>query len=118
MPVATRGPPCAPKPTGSYLFGCIARIRWVYATDGPFALSALVGVVQFIFDYEWKIALGTFLAAAYVLGNIIFLDAMRRRDALLVRIGIVANNAFAIGMAPPPREKYAPRRASRQLVWK
>mmetsp|Transcript_25067 Transcript_25067/g.75253 ORF Transcript_25067/g.75253 Transcript_25067/m.75253 type:complete len:281 (+) Transcript_25067:146-988(+) len=77
----------------------IARIRWVYATDGPFALTALAGAVQLLSSYDWAVAFGLVLEVAYILGNIVFLHAMRKRNALQVRIGIVANNAFAIGMA-------------------
>ena len=60
----------------------IARVNWVYATDGPFALMALVDAGQLLVGgYDWSVSFALALEATYVLGNVVFLRSMRKRKA-------------------------------------
>lgn len=80
-----------------------ARIQWVYATDGPFTFSAFTKTIVVIYDLvngqEW---IGDFLQVVidvcYVAGNIFFLSALRRKDVAHIRMAIVANALFALGL--------------------
>lgn len=86
----------------------LARIHWIYCTDGPMALGALLGVAElasyaaagdFGDDQDtWAATISALICVAYVGGNVLFLESMRRRDVVRVRIGIVANATFALGM--------------------
>lgn len=69
-----------------------ARIITVYMNDGLFALGFVSAAANLSF-------LDGLLNATYVVGNMFFLDAMRRRDLLATRVAIAANVAFASGIA-------------------
>lgn len=86
----------------------VARIQWIYCTDGPMVLTVLLAAVELAYyaaagdlgwnQDTWAALLSALIAAAYVGGNCLFLDAMRRRDVVRVRVGIVANATFGLGM--------------------
>ena len=85
------------------------RLEWIYCTDGPFAMTILLAIVEF----GWYLSRGeiglnvkteavllmTVIAAVYIGGNVVFVNSMKQRSVVGVRAGICANGAFAIGMA-------------------
>mmetsp|Transcript_1466 Transcript_1466/g.1943 ORF Transcript_1466/g.1943 Transcript_1466/m.1943 type:complete len:313 (-) Transcript_1466:1266-2204(-) len=84
------------------------RAQWVYGMDGPFAVAAVMNAVRLLMIAVNKrvnraattdvLTIGLVLDLSYILGNIVFLDAMQRKDALLVRVAVVANASFGIGL--------------------
>ena len=80
-----------------------ARVAWCYASDGLFAIAALAALYDAATartaDALYAASLNATIAALYVGGNVAFLAALRRRDSVAVRAGVVANYAFAVGLA-------------------
>lgn len=84
------------------------RVWWIYPSDAAFASGLLLvayDLVVYLMRRElaqrfyWsKLVLSTAIYASYVLSNVAFLHAMRRRHALRVRCFIAGNAALAIGM--------------------
>jgi len=87
-----------------------ARVQWIYFTDGPFACAAIFTLVELaLILYEepgmlgWNpqtlgLVLDFSIDAAYIAGNMLFLEAMRHRNVAQIRCAIVANGAFAVGL--------------------
>lgn len=83
-----------------------ARIQWIYTTDGPFAVTAFINLLSI----GWYAAIhelaGNWLdptfdlvvAGAYILGNCFFLEALSKKDVLEIRVAIVANATFTLGL--------------------
>jgi len=85
------------------------RLHWVYCLDGPIAGAALLDLVDVLIDvpmYEQRKFKDSLLSwcmtltvtAAYVLANAYFLDVMRRRSLVGVRLVIVYQTVFAVGL--------------------
>ena len=78
-----------------------ARIQWIYTTDGPFVVSILFTAIEAIATKKPRVLSLLFdllIDAAYVGGNVLFLDSMARKNIARIRVGIVANAAFAIAL--------------------
>lgn len=86
-----------------------ARMHWIYAMDGPIASLTLLDLIDVLFDlpnYEqrkfqadmlsWTITLG--VTSAYVLANSYFISAMKHRSLVGVRLVIVCQTVFAVGL--------------------
>ena len=80
-----------------------ARILWIYATDGPMVVSAGVSMLWLLWVLRKGDPIRTNLVdlavdACYVGGNVYFLEALKMRNVLLIRLAIVSNATFAIGL--------------------
>lgn len=74
------------------------RIQWVYMTDGPFAVAAVIALLRMLGGYDLSIVIDLAIDVAFIVGNIFFLAAIRNRDVLEIRVAILANAVFAVGM--------------------
>ena len=85
------------------------RLHWIYCLDGPIAGAALLDLVDVLFDLplytqrKFKNSLISWLmtlivTSAYVVANSYFLDVMRRRSLVGVRLVIVYQTVFAVGL--------------------
>jgi len=85
------------------------RLHWIYCLDGPIAAMVLLDLVDVLIDvpgYEqrkfkdsllsWCMTL--VVSSAYILANAYFLDVMRRRSLVGVRLVIVYQTVFAVGL--------------------
>lgn len=88
----------------------VARIHWIYTTDGPFALSAILTMIYLIWLAFHSGRRGTGVDVAgtvvdiaidifYITGNVAFLEAMRKKRVSEVRMCIFCNFTFATGLA-------------------
>ena len=86
-----------------------ARVQWIYATDGPFACAALFTVAE-LAAYAAEgdelganpntvgLVLDFLIDAAYIGGNMLFVEAMKHKNVAQIRCAIVANGTFAVGL--------------------
>ena len=85
------------------------RLHWIYCLDGPIAAVVLLDLVDVLFDVpfytqrkfqnsllSWSMTLT--VTSAYILANSYFLDVMRRRSLVGVRLVIVYQTVFAVGL--------------------
>ena len=84
------------------------RTHWIYALDGPIAAALLLDLFDVIFDLpnytqrkftsllSWFMTL--IVTGAYILANTYFLDVVRRRSLVGVRLIIVYQTVFAFGL--------------------
>ena len=85
------------------------RLHWIYCLDGPIAVAVLLDLVDVLLDVpfytqrkftnqllSWVMTLT--VTSAYVLANSYFLDVMRRRSLVGVRLVIVYQTVFAVGL--------------------
>mmetsp|Transcript_36842 Transcript_36842/g.97412 ORF Transcript_36842/g.97412 Transcript_36842/m.97412 type:complete len:311 (-) Transcript_36842:902-1834(-) len=85
------------------------RTHWIYCLDGPIASLCLLDMVDVLLDvpmYSQRKFQASFLSwcmtltvtCGYVLGNSYFLFVMRRRSLVGVRLVIICQTVFAIGL--------------------
>ena len=85
------------------------RLHWVYCLDGPIAAALFLDLIDVLFDVplytqrkfqssvlSWCMTL--MVTGAYILANSYFLDVMRRRSLVGVRLVIVYQTVFAVGL--------------------
>ena len=86
-----------------------ARVQWIYTTDGPFACAALFTVAELIAYAAEGGTLGAnpttlglvldfAIDAAYIGGNMLFVEAMKHKNVAQIRCAIAANATFAVGL--------------------
>lgn len=85
------------------------RIHWIYALDGPIAFACALDLIDVIFDVpnytQKKFTAGALswcmtliVTGVYVLANSYFLDVVRRRSLVGVRLIIVYQTVFGFGL--------------------
>jgi len=85
------------------------RMHWIYALDGPIGFLTLIDLADVLFDlpnYEqrkfrdsvlsWAITLA--ITSSYILANSYFIETMKNRSLLGVRLVIICQTVFAFGL--------------------
>uniref|UniRef100_A0A7S3NIS5 Uncharacterized protein n=1 Tax=Aureoumbra lagunensis TaxID=44058 RepID=A0A7S3NIS5_9STRA len=76
-----------------------ARTQWILMTSGPFAIAAFFDAIYLLFyNADVEIAIGLAVDSSYILGNVMFLEAMKRQSKPLTRLAIISNAIFALGL--------------------
>ena len=78
-----------------------ARVFWIYATDGPFFVSILFTIFEASLGdagSPLSILFDLAIDAAYIFGNVLFLDSIRKMNVARIRVGIIANAAFSVAL--------------------
>lgn len=77
------------------------------ATDGPFVVAVFITAFDSVLsvieahklrEEQLSLLIDLLIDLSFILGNILFLDSMRRKNVGRVRVGIVANGAFAMAL--------------------
>lgn len=80
----------------------------IQATDGPFVVAVIVtaldGIIRGLEAHKLReeqvsLLIDFLIDLSFIFGNILFLDSMRRKNVGRVRVGIVANGAFAVALS-------------------
>ena len=84
------------------------RLHWIYCLDGPIVAAALVDLIDVLCDIpnytqrkftsllSWCMTVA--VTGAYVLANSYFLDVMRRRSLVGVRLVVTYQTVFGVGL--------------------
>lgn len=82
------------------------RVHWVYGCDGPMVLeliyevySVFVNLGHADWDEAFSCTIAIVVAGCYMMGNVIFMRAMKLQHYVEIRMCIMAGAAFGIGLA-------------------